>query len=206
MWVCLTLGALCHPVMCEPWCVTNVICSVLYTLLVFSSVCISAYPQFTAAKGSPCPVQVVYLLALNFLLPPSRHSFLSPWLSQSSHCPLLIFALSSGFDLQSRHHPLTSVYRLPSLSCPCKGPIIGQNLQFRIKTKDILMADWLWLACSLSFLYFLFISFLFSLSLSLCSTLLLLPVSDADNRGTLRSILILFLSQASVCVTFVVNW
>lgn len=83
----------------------NVICSVLYTLLVFSSVCLPPYPQFTAAKGSPCPVpvQVVYLSAHNFLLPhPPSIRFLSRWLSPSFHCPLPLFTLSSGFDLQSR--------------------------------------------------------------------------------------------------------
>lgn len=47
----------------------------------------------------------------------------------------------------------------------------------------------------------LFVVFHFISLPLLSSTLLLLPVSDADNRGTLRSILILFLlSQASVCV------
>lgn len=97
-------------VSCDVWALMcdNVICSVLYTPLVLSGVCSPSYPQFTAAKGSPCPVQVVYLSALNFLHPPSLHLFLSPWLPPSFHCPLRLCALSSGFDLQSRLHPLTS--------------------------------------------------------------------------------------------------
>uniref|UniRef100_A0A3B4WN19 Mitogen-activated protein kinase 8 interacting protein 1 n=1 Tax=Seriola lalandi dorsalis TaxID=1841481 RepID=A0A3B4WN19_SERLL len=56
----------------------NVICSVLYTLLVFFGVYIPPYPQFTAVKGSPCPVQVVYLPALNLLPPPSPPFIIVP--------------------------------------------------------------------------------------------------------------------------------
>lgn len=70
----------------------RVICSVLYTLLVFSGVRIPPYPQFTAPAGSRCPVEAVYLRTLNSHPPPTRppsplHS-VSLWLSPSSRCLL----------------------------------------------------------------------------------------------------------------------
>lgn len=98
--------------------------------------------------------------------------------------------------------PLTScwlVIRLPSSFCACKAPIIGHTLQFRVTIMWHMHGGLALIGIPASCLWY-FSCFHF-ISLPLLSTLLLLPVSDADKRGTLRHILILFLlSQASIYV------
>lgn len=94
----------------------NVICSLLYTLLVF---CIPPYPQFTAAKRSPCPAQVVYLPALDFLPIP-------PFIFVLMTLPSLTVRCLYPLDLI---HGMTEfpVFRLSSSSCPCEAPVIGKS-------------------------------------------------------------------------------
>lgn len=105
----------------------NVICSAFYTLVAFVGDCISLYPQSTAAKGSPCPGQVVYLPAFNFH-PPSLDIFYP----RDSFLPLTIRCINLHFlwveSIITTWFPAPSCSSLLSLHssfCPFRIPIMG---------------------------------------------------------------------------------
>lgn len=85
----------------------SIVCSVLHALLAFFIVCTPPYPQFTAAKRSPCPVRVVYLSELNF--PPIPLFFF---------VPMTLSILSLSAALGRRHNIIPSHLVLHPLDIP----------------------------------------------------------------------------------------
>lgn len=110
----------------------NIMCSVLYTLLVFSPVSASVLipsnhrsKEVTLSSAGGLSPKVLIPHPVPFITVPLTLSVLS---LSTAPFPL-------GFDLQSRRH--VSFYLIvqrsfwkPSLFCPWKATIMGQNLQF----------------------------------------------------------------------------
>lgn len=99
---------LCDVLMCD-----NVICSLLYTLLVF---CFPPYPQFTAAKRSPCGLSP----GTWFSPHPSIH------FCPNDSLPSITVYCLYPLDLV---HGITefTVFSRSSSSCPCEAPVIGKS-------------------------------------------------------------------------------
>lgn len=126
MWACWYLYLSTLPFNVRALMRDNVICSAFYTLLAFVGDCISLYPQSTAAKGSPCPGQVVYLPAFNF-----HPSSLDIFYPHDSLLPLTVRCINLHFfwveSIITTSFPAPSCSSLLSLHssfCPFRTPIM----------------------------------------------------------------------------------